>query len=108
MKRKKITAWDLLAQIAPHLGEYRDRLVLIGGLAKQLYLHVDGFDPPVESPSDTKDIDFALNDPLSSPTMGICTTYSSRQGYGMSHRLASIIRRRPVAIFLPILSAPHS
>lgn len=58
------TAWALLERIAPHLGPYRERLVLVGGLAKRLYPRVPGFSTPVVPTDQTNDVDFALTDPL--------------------------------------------
>lgn len=58
------TPWDLLVQVAPHLGEYRDHVVVVGGLAKLLYRTADGFALDLPPSQRTKDVDFAIRDPL--------------------------------------------
>jgi hypothetical protein len=46
------------------LGEYRNGVVLVGGFARDLYRHLDGFADLALRPPATNDVDFAITDPL--------------------------------------------
>jgi hypothetical protein len=63
-KPPRITAEDLLRRVLSGLGAYREGVVLVGGFARDLYRHVDGFADLAMHPPGTNDIDFAVPDPL--------------------------------------------
>jgi hypothetical protein len=60
----RISAQDLFHRVINGLGEYRHGVVLVGGFARDLYRHLDGFADLALHPPATNDVDFAINDPL--------------------------------------------
>lgn len=55
---------ELLAKTCAAIEPYREDIVLIGGIAKHWYRHVDGFTDPGFETAATIDVDLALPEPL--------------------------------------------
>jgi hypothetical protein len=62
--RPAATAEALFRQLLPRLGSYRDRIVVSGGIARDLYRYHPGFTDLHLAGASTRDIDFAIADPL--------------------------------------------
>jgi hypothetical protein len=54
----------LFRQLLPRLGDYREHMVVSGGIARDLYRYHPGFTDLHLSGATTKDVDFAVPDPL--------------------------------------------